>query len=446
MQTSTPSPTPTVAKASGQSRIFFGWYLVAACVAINTYLSTAYFQGFQVFFLPIEREFGWTRTQMSGAFALRQLETGVMAPLLGIMVDKWGPRKMILLGVVVAGGGMMLLSQITNIVQFYLVFLLISLGVSGPSHGISWPSLLVNWFRRKRGRALGLAVMGPVVGAPLIPLVQVLNDGVGWRTAVFLLGVGVLLIGIPIGLMARERPEDYGLRPDGDPPETAEAAAKSEAGTGEQPAARAIDASINPVGFTVREAMRSRAFWMLVAIYAIQSLGVSGVMVHQIPMFESFGFSAFEASLGLALVFGLSGIGRFAAGALMDLFDRRWVLAGAMLMQAASFVLLTALSIHWLVFPFAFLFGAAFGSTIPARPLMLGYLFGQRAFASLQGLVQGAAIGSGMLGPLIMGASYDYLGGYIPATLFFAAITFVSMPLVLMINRPAAPAARPQSA
>lgn len=439
MQTSTPSPT--VIETAPQPRVFFGWYLVAACVAINCYLSMAFFQGFQVFFLPIVNEFGWGRTLTSGAFALRQLETGVLAPVLGFMVDRMGPRWIIIGGILVGGLGMVYLSTITEVWQFYLAFVIISFGMSGASHGISWPSLLVNWFRRQRGRALGLAVMGPVVGAPFIPLVQILEEALGWRMSIFLLGVGIWVICIPLALIARERPEEYGLLPDGDPATpVVPVATLATADAAGKPAPRHIDSSINPTGFTVREAARSRAFWMLVAVYAIQSLGVSGVMVHQIPMFQSFGFTAFEASLALALVFGLSGVGRFAAGALMDYFDRRLVLAAAMLMQAISFVMLTALEHHWLVYPFAFMFGAAFGSTIPARPLMLGYLFGQRAFGALQGLVQGAAIGAGMLGPLMMGASFDFLGGYIPATLFFAVITFVSMPLVLFINRPADPA------
>ncbi|MBI4498851.1 MAG: MFS transporter [Chloroflexi bacterium] len=407
-------------------KIFFGWYIVAASVGMNFYLSLAFFQGFQIFFLPIVNEFGWSRTLTSGAFALRQLETGVMAPAVGFLVDRWGPRTIILGGVIVGGTGMLLLSAISSAWMFYLAFAIISFGVSGASHGIAWPAVIVKWFHRMRGRALGLAMLGPVVAGPFLILVQLLEEALGWRLAIFVLGVGLWVLGIPLALLARPHPEVYGLLADGEPVAAAKPPVQGKAHEERR------DRQDLP-GLTVAEAVRTRAFWALVAVFGIHGLGVSGVMVHQVPLFQSVGFSPREASIGLGLVFFLSGIGRLSAGVLMDLIDQRLVLTGALVAQALSFLLLAYLTEWWQVIPFALLFGIAFGSTIPARPILMGRIFGQRAFGALQGLVQGAAVATGVLGPLIMGLAFDLTGTYAPANFFFAVLTLAAAPLALLV-------------
>jgi MFS family permease len=126
---------------------------------MNFYLSLVFFQGFQAFFLPISEEFHWDRSTTSGAFSLRQLESGIVVPVLGFTVDRLGPRTVILCSVLVTGAGMVLMSFITNLWMFYGAFMVISLGASGASHGISWPVAIVAWFKRLRGLALGLACM-----------------------------------------------------------------------------------------------------------------------------------------------------------------------------------------------------------------------------------------------------------------------------------------------
>ena len=186
-----------------RTNLFYGWYIVGASVGLNAYLSSAFFQGFQVFFLPMINEFGWTRALTSVAFSLRQLESGVLAPVVGFLVDRFGGRRVILVGVLISGAGMVLLSLITSLWMFYATFALISVGMSGASHGITWSTVVANWFRRQRGRAMGLTVLGPVVGAPAILLVVLLEQAVGWRWAILGLGIGIWIVGIPLALVAR---------------------------------------------------------------------------------------------------------------------------------------------------------------------------------------------------------------------------------------------------
>ncbi|MSQ14827.1 MAG: MFS transporter [Dehalococcoidia bacterium] len=421
---------PKTSTRQRRPRIFYGWYIVAASVAMNFYLSLAFFQGFQIFFLPILTEFGWSRTVMSGAFSLRQLESGALAPLIGFLVDRWGPRTIITTGVLIGGAGMVMLSLINSVWMFYAAFLIISFGASGASHGITWPIVVSNWFRRLRGRALGISYLGPVVGGPFIVLVAYLEAALGWRMSVLLLGIGAWFVGVPLAMVARTRPEPYGYLPDG-------VALEEDHNQWSDHTSRVAAAQLQaePIqGLTLKQAIRTRAFWYLVVILGFHGLGVNGIMVHQIPYFQSVGFSAQEAAVAVGMIFVLSGIGRLGAGSLMDYFDPRLVLAVVLAVQASSYFMLLLVQSFWQMVLFALLFGAAFGSTIPARPIMIRSLFGNRAFGAIQGAAQGAAVIMGVVGPLFLGAAYDLTGSYAPAIIVMGVITAAAIPLPILMG------------
>ena len=205
-------------------RIFFGWYIVAASAAANAVLSAAYFQGFSVLFLPIEQHFNWSRSTISAAMSLRQLESGVASPLVGFMLDRVSPRRMIFWSGLVTAAGLVALGFTTGIVTFYVAFLVISLGTSGVSHTVTWPVLIARWFRRKRGLAMGLAVLGPIFGSPFVILNTALEEQIGWRAVLIGYGILVAIAISALSALARDRPESYGLLPDGDLPEEGSAA------------------------------------------------------------------------------------------------------------------------------------------------------------------------------------------------------------------------------
>ena len=206
---------------SGKNRrpIFYGWYMVLASIAANTIFSAAYFQGFGVLIIPIERTFGWDRWVISAAMSLRQLESGIVSPAVGLLLDRVSSRKLIFWSAVISGFGFIGLGFTTGIVAFFLFIVVISLGASGVSHAVTWPVIISRWFRRKRGLAMGLAVTGPIFGSPIVILNAQIEEAHGWR--VVLIGYGIIiLVGITLlSMMVRDRPEPYGLAPDGDPPE-----------------------------------------------------------------------------------------------------------------------------------------------------------------------------------------------------------------------------------
>ena len=419
-------------KRDKKPRIFYGWYIVIASVLSNAYLSTAFFQGFSVFFLPIVNEFGWTRAQTSVAFSLRQLEIGILAPLMGFLVDRLGGRKVIIICMVISGFGLVLMSRINSLWTFYATFALISVGVSGASHGISWPTVVAAWFNRLRGRALGFTFLGPVVGAPAIILVVLLEQAVGWRLSVLYLGIGIWLVGIPLGVLARSNPTDYGYLPDGDLPNEE---TKNEPADPKNPR-EDFPSDHMMTGHTATMALQTKAFWLLVGLYGLHGIGLSGFFVHQIPFFEHIGFSTAQSAMTVSVMFTASGIGRLSAGFLMDLIDWRIIMLVVMITQTLDLFALIYVSEYWQALVFSVIMGIGFGATIPSRPILVGKYFGMRAYGTIQGLLQGSAIASGVAGPIIMGWVFDQYLSYNPAIVGFTALTALTIPVILLCRNP----------
>src|SRR5689334_2010540 len=209
---------PHAAAKPNSRRIFYGWYMVAASVVANTIFSAAYFQGFGVLILPIERAFGWDRWVISAAMSLRQLESGIVSPAVGFLLDRFSARKLIFWSAVISGFGFVGLGFTAGIATFFLCFVIISLGASGVSHAVTWPVIISRWFHRKRGLATGLAVTGPIFGSPIVILNTQIEQAYGWRIVLLAYGLLILVVVTLLSIIVRDRPETYGLQPDGDAP------------------------------------------------------------------------------------------------------------------------------------------------------------------------------------------------------------------------------------
>lgn len=410
-------------------RFFYGWYIVAGSVLTNAIFSAAYYQGFSALILPIEQTFGWSRSVMSGAGAMRQLESGIVSPFLGFLLDRFSARTLVFWSAIIAALGMFGLAIMNGVVTFYVFFVLVSIGASGLSHAVTWPVLITRWFRRKRGLAVGIAVMGPIFGSPFVILNTSIEDAIGWRGVFALYGVIVLVGCTLISLLIRDRPEAYGLYPDGDVPDeriTIVAGA---------PAPRAHWDS----GFTLREALHTREFWVLTVFMAGMFVVNSAFQFHQIPYFEEDkGFSAAEAATSLTLVFVISGIGRLGSGFLLDKLDYRLILSLIASMMGLSFLYLQLGPVDnvFKTLPFVLLFGVALGAMIPLRGALGGLLFGTRSIGSIIGLLQGGAVAAGVIGPIFMGALFDLDGNYTNAMWILVALSMIMAPVSFVMRSP----------
>lgn len=412
---------------------------------MNIYLSASFFIGLQVFFLPMIKEFGWSRSMTSIGFSLRQLETGFLAPFVGLLVDKIGPRKIIIASVIIVSAGMMLTSQVNSIGFFYLAIAIGSIGASGASHGVTWSTVVASWFEKYRGRALGIALMGPVFGAPLIILVTLLEETVGWRMATFLLGSGFLLFGIPIALSVIGKPEQIGMLPDGEFIET-KFDNKTSIALSTSPVFLPKTNNIEPTqeiknlnnkskGITLKQALRMKLFWILFTVFAVQGIAVSSLLAHQMPLFEHRGFTSTEAATTVTFLFVFSGFGRITAGFILDYAPWKLVLALALLGQAIAFLVLIIANSYFLSIIFAAIQGISFGAIIASRPVLVSKLFGMKSFASIQGSFQAATVGSGLIGPILFGSIFDIYDSYNIASLIISIMTFISIPLPFLTDK-----------
>ena len=432
--------THTTQKSEKKRRpIFYGWYLVVASIAANTIFSAAYFQGFGVLIIPIERTFGWDRWVISAAMSLRQLESGIVSPAVGLLLDRVSSRKLIFWSAVISAFGFIGLGFTTGIVAFFLFIVVISLGASGVSHAVTWPVIISRWFRRKRGLAMGLAVTGPIFGSPIVILNAQIEEAHGWR--VVLIGYGILiLVGITLlSMLVRDRPEPYGLAPDGDPPEVD---ASTERPTG--PSTRRPDS-----GLTLHAVVRTREFWLFTSYLSGTFTVNSAFQVHMIPYFQQdIGLSAAWAAVVMSMVFIISGIGRVGGGYLLDKMDYRLVLAVVAAMMGLSLLYLQVVDVRtvWATLPFALMFGVSFGCLVPLRGAVGSIMFGTRAIGGVLGLLQGAPIAAGVIGPLVMGIIFDLNGNYSVAIWGIIVISALMVPLSLAMASPAALAKRIEAA
>jgi nitrate/nitrite transporter NarK len=411
-------------------RIFFGWYMVAASVVANTIFSAAYFQGFGVLIIPIERTFGWDRWVISAAMSLRQLESGILSPAVGFLLDRFSSRKLIFWSAVISAAGFIGLGFTHGVVAFFLFFVVISLGASGVSHAVTWPVIISRWFRRNRGLAIGLAVTGPMFGSPIVILNTQIEEAYGWRAVLIGYGV-VVLVGVTLlSMLVRDRPEPYGLRPDGDPPEED---ASTERSTGPSP--RRPD-----TGLTLHAVFRTKEFWLFTSYLSGTFTVNSAFQVHMIPYFQQdIGLTAAWAAMVVSMVFIISGIGRVGGGYLLDKIDYRLVLAVVAAMMGFSLLYLQMVDVNTVsgTLPFALMFGVSFGCLVPMRGAVGSIMFGTRAIGGVLGILQGAPVAAGVIGPLVMGIIFDLNGNYSVAIWGLIVISALMVPLSLAMASPA---------
>jgi MFS family permease len=388
---------------------FYGWVVVAAgfvTMAIGVNARTA----FSLLFPPILDEFGWERGLTAGAFSFGFLVSAFLSPLVGRLMDRRGPRFVIEMGVLVMAGGLLLAPFVSRPWHLYAT-LGVLVGGGGNCLGYTGQSLyLPNWFVRRRGLALSLAFSGVGIGSIiLLPWLQALIAGSGWRTACSALGLLVLGVLAPLNLLLKRRPEDIGLRPDGD--------AAPRGGTA-APRTNVVDASWAAVDWTLARAIRTSRFWWIAVGYFFGLFAWYAVQVHQTKYLVEVGFSPTHAGWALGLVSLVGVPGQVALGHLSDRIGREWVWTVGSLGFVLCFVALLALR-HAPTPPLLYvmvisqgMLGYGLTSVIGAIP---AEIFEGRHYGAVFGTLMLAAISGGAAGPWVAGALYDVTGSYTPA-------------------------------
>ncbi|MBW1999217.1 MAG: MFS transporter [Deltaproteobacteria bacterium] len=396
--------------------IYYGWWIVLACFLFGFYVSGTIMTGFTAFFEPIFEEFGWSYTQISLGASLRGLELGLFAPVVGLLVDRFGPRRLLFPGSLFIGAGFFLLAKTTNLTMFYGAFLVLGLGASACTATVL-TTAVANWFERDVGKALGIMNTGIGAGGILLPIVTILIDSFQWRTAFVILGTGMLVLGIPLSLVVRHRPEKYGYLPDG------------RSATGAQRAILQEETAID-----LKTALRTRVFWYLSISEMIRLMTLSALTTHIMPYLSTIGISRKKATFLGASIPLLSILWRFSFGWLGDLLNKFYVMAALYSLGAIAILLLAHADRGWPLYLFLLFFPLSWGAP-PLRGAILRESFGRLALGSILGVLGGIVTFARIVGPTLAGWTYDTFGTYYPAWLFFAATFAVSVSLMFSLAR-----------
>ena len=422
------SAPPSKSGSREKEGVFYGWWIVLAGSISQAYTSGTFWQGFGAFFDPIIEQFGWSRALTAGAMSLQRMESGGVSPFVGWFIDKFGPRNVMLFGTFLTALGFILLSRIQELWQFYAAFLVLTLGLSFGTFLIV-TTAVANWFVENRSKALSFTMAGSGLGGVLVPVVIWLIATTDWRTGLVVVGIGCLVVGIPVSFVMRSRPEDYGLLPDGAPlPESDAGQAQSSDST---PRRSALSGEVT---MTTMQALKSRVFWQLAI-----AMGVSGMVmsasIHQIPAISSFGMSREVAGIAILGVSLFSVAGRLGSGYFGDRLDKRHVIAVALMFQFVGTIVFAFSSEIWHLVIFVILWGFGFGASIPVRFALIADLFGRRHYGSIMGTLMTTSAVFGVVAPVLVGWLADIRENYREPFVLMAFSVLIAIPMILTLGR-----------
>lgn len=404
---------------------YYGWIILGVVCCVMVARVGPAVATLSVFIGPMTAEFGWSRTQISGAVSLGGILAAVTSPLIGSFLDRKGPRTILLAAVLTTGITILLLSQIGNLAAFYLLFCIARMNFAGP-FDLGTYGALVNWFVARRPLAFSLSTLAQMGGLVIMPIIAVwaMSHG-GWRTGWIAVGMTVLAAGLlPKWLLMVRRPEDLGLAPD---------PAKPMAG-----AAPGNVVASEPI-FTRAEAIATPAFWLL-SIYTMLVWPVqAGVSLHQAVHITEQGLSLTTAVSGVAMFSAASGVFALLCGLGLRRIGVRAGLAVAGSALSIGTMLIARVSSAPDVLLAAFIFGAGMGVMQTCLPVAWADYFGRRNVGAIRGVSLAIQVSAQAVGPLLSGVLRDWTGSYAASHATFATLAALAVLAALVISPPQSP-------
>ena len=407
-------------------RTFWGWWIILAGGFINAVAIGIFYQGVTVFFLPLMRELALTSAQVSLIFGASRLEGGLEGPLVGYLINRVGPRRMIVFGTTMTGIGYFMLSRVNSFPMLFIVYVLvIAMGASaGFTHPVS--TVTNNWFIRRRGNAFGiLSAAGSLGGMILTPVLSYITLTHSWRTAAIFSGCLILAIGLPASMLMHRSPEDRGLEPDG----------------GTRPGKPSNQSESNDpvffeIDFTVKEAIRMVVFWLLSLCISLRILVTTALSAHMIPLLVWRGMDEGGAAYLVGLACFLNMLGMLAMGWISDRCSKP-LLCSFCLAVTGLCLLWPALSASKAAMYMPPLGLAVSMSTIPLNWSLIGDFFGRRSYAALRGItVVGVGVAT-FISPIFAGWVFDITGSYTIVLFTFSGLLVLGAVLFACLRAPA---------
>ena len=414
-----------------RSRVYYGWYVVGVAL-VGSFLAGGLTSQvfFSVMLKPLTEDLGWTRTEVSGAITLGTLAGGFLSPISGTLVDRYGPRWLAPLGALVICGALLLLASVQSLVVFYVSFIVARAFSSATMTGVVSQSIGVNWFRRMRGRVLGMLGMAVPLGGSFGAIVaQPIIDGPGWRAVFHAAPILLLFLYVlPAFALYRRRPEDLGLKPDGDSDVPGE-----NGSIARQPPAPELS-------WTVRDAFRTKALWLLLSATFIGRLASGAVSFHLVAYYTDKGMSGEVGALSISLFALFGAVSSFIWGFLIERMPERLLLAGAMLLSGFTLLFMIPVETAAPGLVLAALFGLAARGEGALVNTVLAQYFGRASFGRIAGFASPINMAALGVGPLVASISFDVAGSYTSAFAIFTVGYLLAAALLWLMRPPRPPA------
>lgn len=423
-------------------RIFFGWWTVLAGGILALWGHGYHSYGFSALFKPISEELGFNRAVTSIAASIGRLEGGFEAPLTGWITDRFGPRWIVIVGVVIMTASLILMNYVNSLWAFYLVWGLMF--GTGFNTAVTLPldTAVSNWFVKKRGLALSIKlVFSGLSGVLVLPLVAWLLSLYGWRMTCIIGGLVMGLVCLPLVFffLRQHRPEYYGLLPDG-------ATSEEEVADAERMIGRGVEyaTEVQEVEFTLRQAMKTPAYWLLIVVHSIHGLAASAINIHCIPFLTDINIDPLKAAGMMALMVTASIPARLIAGMLTDRVTKRqlrFLLGGAYLFQGLGIAVFLLNQTEAMIYVWFLLYGFGMGAGWTLSSPIRARYFGRKAFGSIGGSSMLFLTPVGVVAPVYLGWIYDTTGTYMSGfTLMAILLIAAAITAALFILPPKPPA------
>ncbi len=408
---------------------FYGWWIVGGSFAILFVTVGIGLYVPPVFLVPLQEHFGWSRAAIATGGAIAAIVSGIVSPLVGVWIDRYGSRKVMIVGALCMGGAFALFGIMRSLWQLYAFNVVAAIGITC----VAWipnQTLISNWFEKKRGLAMGVAMTGIGFGGLIMaPFAALLIARFGWRLAFVALSVLIFVVVVAVVLtIVRSRPGDMGLLPDG----AVTSAASTASGAGGQ-----IAASIE-----LPQAVKTTAFWVLSIGNFLGVFASLSIVGHLVAFLRDMGFEGRTAAASLGLTVGVSVVGRVFFGVLADRSSKRAIASGAFALYAVAALLLLSIRSIGALPAFVVIFGLALGGVAVMIPLLVGECFGLLAFGKILGVIMISGTLGGATGPVLTGRIYDVTGSYNLAFMLHAAVFCAAALAFHFLPRPQAAAAR----
>jgi MFS family permease len=408
---------------------FYGWIIVGIAMLAGFLGSGVSNVTMAVALKPITEDLGWSRTLTSSAITIGSVAGGLLAPLIGPLADRLGPRILLPCGAALVGTFVMCLSLTYEPWQFYATFVPGRAFAETLLTGVVPMTAVTNWFYLKRPRAIGLVALSVPLGSFVLSLVyQFMIATYGWRSAFMMLGVALwLLVVVPGFFFLRRQPEDLGMLPDGvlpSPQEFKPMDAKSE------------PTAIAEQSWSLKEAMRTRTLWLLVAASTFYSISTGGIAFHMVAYFTDVSIQP-AVAVGALSVMALTGaLGSGFWGALAEKVHPRTLGVTTMLLSAAAVLLLTQVRVAPAAFVFSIMFGLSARGGFVLMHVLLSRYFGRRSFGAITSVLEPFHKGGLGVGALLAGMAFDFSGSYQLVFLLFLANYLIAATLTSVARQP----------